>query len=339
MADTYSLTVTPADRVIYLITGLTCPEELMHRVIRLKPVLATIKAVKIAKADPRSVERRVPVVVHGEKTTRTKWEKVRRSIVGDSYFVIHFRGQRQDHESAQRIAEAANVALTVIHEMLAASPIVAWPFPKRLFQGNQLSELEVFRLLDSQEEKHYWEIRSLENLLSTCFTIAPSAVAMMWKWVPFLLDSPPLFDACNFLLLSLSEFAFLGDTIREVLADPSAFPPRKEDQVRVEEAIWNAFRAIQAIIGEPNKDDRKFFQQLRAWSIDPLEPVGYYDDVEPISKKVRELQANRDSRAAHGRRGPKARREGPITYYELMDAQKVAQEIICWALDHISEAK
>lgn len=202
-----------------------------------------------------------------------------------------------------------------------------------------MSELEVFRLLDLQEEEHYWEIRNLEDLLSTCFGTAPSAVVMMWKWGPFLLDSPPLFDACNFLLLSLSEFAFLGDTIREVLADPSAFPPRKEDQVRVEEAIWNAFRAIEAIIGEPNKDDRKFFQQLRAWSIDPLEPVGYYDDVEPIFKKVRKIQANRDSRAAHGRRGHKARREGPITYYELMDAQKLAQHIICWAMDHLSATK
>lgn len=339
MADIYSSTVTPSDKVIYLVTGLTCPEELMNRVIRLKPVSATIKAVKVVKADPRLVETRIPVFTIGEGARGTKWESVRRRIVGDSYFVIHFRRQRQDHESAQRIAEAANVALTVICEMVAASPIVAWPFPQRLFQGNQLSELEVFRFLDSQEEKHRWTIEGLENLLSMCFGVSPSAVAMMWKWVPFLLDSPALFDACNFLLLSLSEFAFLGDTIREVLNDPSAFPPRKEDQARVEEATWNAFRAIEAIIGEPNKDDRKFFQQLRAWSIDPLEPVGYYDDVEPIFKKVRKIQTNRDSRAAHGRRGHKARREGPITYYELMDAQKVAQEIICWALDHISEAK
>jgi hypothetical protein len=145
----------------------------------------------------------------------------------------------------------------------------------------------------------------------------------------------PFFDAVHFFQASIREYCFIGDSIPEVLNGYLTSPTSRLDFVRAENAVLNAFKSIEAIIGDPPKNEVKFRAKLKQVGIDPDELAGYssYSGIgekEPIANKIRKFSRLRDKKAAHGRSSLDRR----ISYYEIMDIQGCAQAVIEIAIDN-----
>lgn len=104
------------------------------------------------------------------------------------------------------------------------------------------------------------------------------------------------------------------------------------ERARIETAYQNAFKAIEAVIGEPPKEERRLRMRLVEAGIDPDETVGYgfYERYgaepgkEKLIKKLTDMHHSRDKKSAHGRTAiPRT-----IGYCELKDKQALAQYML-----------
>ena len=124
------------------------------------------------------------------------------------------------------------------------------------------------------------------------------------------------------LLLSTSEYAFLGDSVAWALGEEGEqIAESALDRARIEQAFHNAFKAIEALVGgEPPSKETRFRARLEAAGVDADEPVGFRGrPTERLVDALRRVGETRDARAAHAGRTSAARRG--ITFYELMEAQ------------------
>ena len=115
--------------------------------------------------------------------------------------------------------------------------------------------------------------------------------------------------------------------VPEVLRQPGEMPHTANLLTRAENALVNAFKAVEALIGDPPSDDRKFFAKLRSVGVDPFQNAGYPISV-PLHERIRELNRARDKKGAHAKTSAI-----PITYYELMDLQLCARLVVVRALE------
>jgi hypothetical protein len=147
-----------------------------------------------------------------------------------------------------------------------------------------------------------------------------------WRIASVTFGNEQLFNATRFLQRSYENFFVFPGGVSEVVSAPCS-PSSGSGQNNFEDALHNAFKAIEAVIGDPPKDDRRFSEKLAAIGIDPQEPVGYQDKI-PIADMVRRMNTARDKRSAHG-----STRNRGISSAELLDFQACAGEIVMAALE------
>lgn len=243
-------------------------------------------------------------------------------------FGIEIRGGEQDDEFAQRFADATVAALILGERPIDPDFPIAFgvPFDKLSEDG----QITFNHLLEEDAQKDYKERygeSGLFHLFGIGYILLADEIAVIWKIVQALLSDSHIFDAAHFYWASVHEFSFLGDGVREVIDDINAIPVSRYVLSRAENAVLNAFKAIEALIGNPPQDDGRLRKRIEAAGLDPDEQVGFSGyGLTPgsIFDKVRKLSRARDKRAAHGRTAAKH----AITYYEIMDAQQLALTFI-----------
>jgi hypothetical protein len=122
--------------------------------------------------------------------------------------------------------------------------------------------------------------------------------------------------------VSTAEHAFIGDSVSLACGEAGdESPPSAFERIEMEDALHNAFKALEALIGgEPPKDTARFRKRLELVGVDPDDPVGFRGrPKEPLVEVLKRIWATRDKRAAHAGRTPARNRS--ITYFELMEAQ------------------
>ncbi|MDQ6733706.1 MAG: hypothetical protein M3Z35_06245 [Nitrospirota bacterium] len=224
------------------------------------------------------------------KTTIPRGHGISHSIQDSGRFVFWLRNNKRDDAFAQQITDAVWAILTVLHSVpgpAGHTPAALW-LPADILRDNLFVKVVDILVVEKQKPpEERVTIASLDMVkarLDTCSRFLFSVMDDMWRTLPGVLKNPPLFDALHFFQASLREYSFLGDSIGEVLEDKLHGPVSRFDSTRAENAIINAFKAIEAIIGDPPKDDARFETKLREAYIDPAKPFGYRrtDPSEPI---------------------------------------------------------
>lgn len=100
-------------------------------------------------------------------------------------------------------------------------------------------------------------------------------------------------------------------------------PTSMVDLVQLETALHAAHKAVEAIVGEPRKDEKRFWWALKKLGFKPNEMVGY-EVKAPLMKKIKEMTQARDGRAAHGSHP----RNWPLTWREVRDWQACAKHLV-----------
>lgn len=129
--------------------------------------------------------------------------------------------------------------------------------------------------------------------------------------------------AMSYLFESTKQLGWDVCDWREERYDPEA--TRYVSVGAAESAFQNAYKAIEAIIGDPGKDrsDRKIKTRLQATGLDPFESVGYLVK-EPLLERFERYYRMRDSIAAHG----SGKKKRPLKMGEIIDLQAMARHIL-----------
>jgi hypothetical protein len=255
-------------------------------------------------------------------------------------FGIKINGGKQNDEFAQRFADSTMATLVLLNPSYAPRFPVAFGVP--VDKLDKHGEITFAQLVEEDAQKDYkdrYGERGLLHVFGTEYHLLADEIAWIWETVPALLIDSGIFDAAHFYQASVREFVFLGDSVREVINNIDSAPTSRYDLTRAENAIQNAFKAIEALIGDPPKDDRRLRSKIKAAGLDPDEQVGR--DIpecglasQSILNQVRKLSRIRDTRAAHARTEANRR----ITYFEMMDAQELAlMFILASAEKHLPE--
>ena len=177
------------------------------------------------------------------------------------HYLFRFRRYCRDDETATRLVEAFAYGLSA-----AASPAIDTQSPL------------VLRIPDNfVRGKHSISLKTLlgmEECRSDPFRFTTSSIAavgsttrgdheMAWRMAAVTLNRADLFDATRFLQRSYENFYVYPGGICEVMSAPEDAPTNGADQSNFEDALHSAFKAIEAVIGDPPKDDRRFFAKSR----------------------------------------------------------------------------
>jgi hypothetical protein len=180
----------------------------------------------------------------------------------------------------------------------------------------------------ARKDKNFLLERSFESQLRSFYSVADILVAFLFFQLPALLQSDWLFAACTFFQSACSEFTFSGDTISDVLRRRNAPVEHERDRLKLENVVLSSFRVIEAIVGEPGKEDR-FRKRLTLRGLDFDELVGFPGTRRKrLGASIYALQKLRDATSAHGMRS----RSIPVTWLEAMQAQHLAESMLHIAL-------
>jgi hypothetical protein len=274
-------------------------------------------------SNPR-FELRVVRATH-EKTTRCRDMQAR--------ILIELKGRysaKARRATAKKIASAIEGLFSHVHH--SHFEFTPYQIPKEFIKRGEV-QVGLVEELEALTEGDIYLDRIRERLLSSVL-IAPSSLAMIFYLLPFILQNEDLFNACAFFRSSCSEFCFMDGVVSDVLYEPKRGPENESERLALEHLVLQSFRTVEAILGEPGKDEKRFRERLKTWGFDWNERVGFRRRKrDRLEDRIRWLQGARDSAAAHGKR----RRRNPLTHYEAMEAQHLADSVLHRALWYTAE--
>ena len=247
---------------------------------------------------------------------------------GEYRFVFRFPWYKRNDEHANKISEAFLLGLSISFGpwIDPNQSIAAYCFPSELINDEMLS---VDDLINFENSLPYPD-RSTEfphTLFAHSFTTFDRYINNAWELTPLILNNNSLRRAAQFLVKSQEDFFVWPGQIQDVIDHAGYIPDSLFDQVRFESALHNAFKSVEAIIGDPPRDDNKFYSLLSSFDLDPLELVGYQSK-RPLHEVIRNMNIARDKKSAHGSTPSKN-----ITAGELLEYQSCAKYIVRMAFN------
>jgi len=247
-------------------------------------------------------------------------------------FLFYIKNGIKDDNFAQKFADAVMCSLAVVYDVTMEEIPSAICIPENIIKKSRLIRLKDVIGSNAIGSEIYFS-------LTQSITVPSQVLDYVWRIVPAIVDSKPVMDATNFYRESIAQAWVADDNVFEFMCDNSDIPHSQTQRARIETAYQNAFKAIEAIIGEPRKDEEKIRMKLRSAGINPDEEVGYNlygmkPEKEPLLKKLMDMQKVRDKKAAHG----KTSTPRTIGYCELKDKQALARYVILSHIDMINKS-
>lgn len=250
----------------------------------------------------------------------------------ESRFLFYIKNGIKDDNFAQKFADAVMCSLAVVYDLNTEEIPSAICIPENIIKKSRLIRLKDIMGSNAIGSEIYFS-------LMQSITVPSQVLDYVWRIVPAIVDSKSVMDATNFYRESITQAWVADDDVFEFMCDNSDTPPSQTQRARIETAYQNAFKAIEAIIGEPPKDEEKIRMKLRSAGVNPDEEVGYNlygmkPGKEPLLKKLIDMQETRDKMAAHG----KTNIPRTIGYCELKDKQALARYVILSHIDMINKS-
>jgi hypothetical protein len=237
-------------------------------------------------------------------------------------FIFRFKRFESNADMAERFAESFIYSIELLHGPVINADHDAFSFP---FPAEILGEKEflTFKALEEIESNRPYHERTVPfpHILGSALYTVESRVEAAWRIMPIVYTDDNIHRALSFLADSQHDFYVYPGQLAEAIYDTERLAPNSRIQVSWESALQNSFKAIESIIGDPPKDDRKLDQLLRSIGLDPYGKVGYREK-RSLRDEIRSMNIARDKKAAHGST-PNRR----LTVGEILNYQACASSI------------
>ena len=249
---------------------------------------------------------------------------------GHYRYFFRFPRYRRDDVQATHVAEAVLFAVTLTHGPFMDTYAMTSVFrvPSELVRD--AGSVPIDWLIQIEEERAP-DDRTLAfpaTKLDAATFMASYHIDAAWKITPVLVRDAALHQATQMLKASKDDFYVWPGGIVDVVSDPGLTASSGLEQNKLENALQNAFKAIECVLGDPPKDDTKFFAKLKSIGLDPCEKVGYIRKL-PLHQVIREMNVARDKKAAHGSTPRRA-----ITVGEMLEYQACADLVLWVAIEN-----
>lgn len=254
-----------------------------------------------------------------------------KSSYGTGRYLFHFPYFRRDDQLATRFADAILIAASVTFgPFLGENDVIScFRVPKDLIKDRE--EIYLGELVQSEETRS-WNERLTDFpalLLGSSSSLSDYSVELAWKLTPLLFSSDDFLRAYSFIKTSQENFYVWPGQFDEVVDNAHSTAASVFEQSRLENALQDSFKAIEAILGDPPKNNDKFFRKIEAIGIDPNMKFGLND--EPIYQVIRAMSDARDKKAAHGSTSNRL-----ITIGEMLVFQNCAHLVVLKASEKIT---
>lgn len=185
------------------------------------------------------------------------------SNLSNRYF-FRFPYYKKDDDSAIRIGEFILLTTWVTCGPLGApddsAPVLRIP--------RQLIDKQLPLVLDDLSELEYsrdWPDRVLHfpnETIGSYSGFAEYRIEEVWRRLPVILSKDHLMRAVRFLKTSLQNFHVYPGQIPDILASPDESARFASEQTHLESALHSAFMSLEAIVGDPPKNERKLCLRL-----------------------------------------------------------------------------
>lgn len=217
---------------------------------------------------------------------------------------------------------AALTGLMSLGHLLMTDPRELEPVPiaPELLPALQMSEPEVETSLNLEHAIMDPVFRGLHEWME----VRADWPEIMRLLPAFLLDDG-LWRGAQYFLGSASVFVFVGDEVGHFLRDRGQRPESPYRLVDAETAVWLAFKALEAVIGDPPSREAKLRHHLDELGLLDFPGVWRHEPAIDLVEKIQDFVSTRDSRAAHGRHHSRRR---PLTSFETMDFQYLTSAVL-----------
>jgi len=243
-------------------------------------------------------------------------------LAGEDRFLFYINDGMKNDEFAQRFADAATGSLALAYDIVIDRIFTSICISEDMIKKGMFIRIKDILGDNALDSELYFRVMN-------CIGVPSEVLDYVLHVVPSIVKNQYLLDASNFYRESIMAAWVADDDVFEMMSDGSDTPASQADKARVETAYQNAFKAIESVIGEPPKDEKKLRMKLLKAGINPDEIVGFnlYDmkpEKETTLKKIIDMQHNRDKKVAHG----KTNKPRDIGYCELKDKQALARYLI-----------
>jgi len=245
-------------------------------------------------------------------------------------FVFRFPRYERRDEDAERLGESFVYSMEFLWGPIASwedLPCCVFRIPAEMIRESSYISLKMLGELDAKRQIEERTISFSYSELGAVY-VGEETVEAAWRMTPVVYQNEALLRALTFLGQSYHHFYVCPGDFNDVLDEPDMKASTGRIQSEWENALQNAFKAIEAVIGDPPKDDRKFFHSLSSIGIDPADMVGYGEKTS-IANAIRVMNAARDKKAAHG---SLASRE--LTIGEVLNHQACAKYVVRAAVEY-----
>ena len=257
------------------------------------------------------------------------------SLSQDARICIELTGRQSPKArktAANRIVSAIGGLFAQVQH-IARDEFEPYQIPRESIAGAEVS-IELLKQTEVLTASAHFR-GALERRLDSFTGIPRAALASIFYLLPFVLSNEDLFNACSFFRSCCSNYNLMDGVVGDVLHEPQREPENEHERLALENVILQSFRTVEAIVGEPGKNEKRFHARLGLWGLDPHERVGFPGKrKQRLEDRIRWLQSVRDSTAAHGKR----RRTDPFTIFEAMEAQHIADAVLNRALWFMPES-
>ncbi|MBN1161456.1 MAG: hypothetical protein JXA17_05880 [Dehalococcoidales bacterium] len=266
-------------------------------------------------------------------TEETRIRKVHESFGYDNRFIFYIKNGIKDDNFAQKFADGVMCSLAVAYNVVKEEVPTAICISEDKIKKNRIIKLQDVIGNNGVGSELYF--RATQGI-----GVPSQVLDFVWQIIPVMIQSSSIMDAANFYRESIMQAWVPDDDVFEIVCQDSDIPFSQTQRAKIETAYQNAFKAIEAIIGEPPKDKKKIRTKLNNAGLDPDEEIGYSlygmkPGREKFIKKLMDMQKTRDKMAAHG----KTTIPRTIDYCELKDKQALAQYVILRHIDMINKSQ
>lgn len=236
-----------------------------------------------------------------------------------------FLDKDDSHDTAQLIAEAIN-HLIVLYD---ANGLIPFPFvpvhvPIEIINDNAVSIESIIKNIyvfgASEDDKVEMSARFISGA-----SFSVSVMNKAFSALSGVLTEPQIGHALAMYKKFKSEGYLDSYAAMPVLIHPERRPKTCEEQARLESALLHAYKSIEALVGEPGKDRERLRKRMSGWGIAADLVIPNRDERKTVLEQLYELRDVRDKKAGHGH---KAGAAIPLTYYDVLKAQRLARTVI-----------
>jgi hypothetical protein len=253
-------------------------------------------------------------------------------IVDNSRMFFALKDRIADDAAAHRIAESVILVFEVLHGPLLLAPeievILRLPFGACSPRRKVLITEDLVKAALAENTTEIWP-HSLASEISSCSFVNDVGFGLAWALTPTVLESQWLHDALAFYSASIRRF-FVWDVDIPNYFENDLLGAKRAELALAEGAFQDAYKSIEAVVGDPGNHRDRFLARLEARGIPHDELIGF-ETKRSVFETIRKLNKIRDKRSAHG--GTQNR---GLSVLEVSECQYCAQFVIQSALDHVS---